>query len=60
MAPANLAFFLILAARSRFALGHFAFEQPRLEHVHRGGAVLVLAAIVLAGDDDAGGLVSDV
>src|SRR3546814_9822376 len=59
VAPADLALFLILAARHRFALGHLAFEQPRLEHVHRGRAVLVLAAVVLAGHHDSGGHMRD-
>ena len=34
-------------------------EQLRLQHLHRAGAVLDLAALVLAGDDDAGRKVRD-
>ena len=59
MAPPDLALFLIFARSGGLAFGHLAFEQTRLEHVHRGRAVLVLAAVVLAGHHDTGRLVGD-
>src|SRR5690606_63315 len=43
----------------RFALLPLEVEQLRLEHLHRTLAVLVLAALVLAGHDDAGREVRD-
>jgi hypothetical protein len=38
---------------------HFGLVKPRLQHVHRDFAVLVLAAVHLAGNDDAAGHVGD-
>ena len=38
---------------------HLHVEQARLQHLHRLRAVLVLRALVLAGDDDAGRDVRD-
>src|SRR5690606_31675559 len=52
MAPADFGLGLVLAQRSCFPLSQFGFVHPSLEHAHRSGAVLVLAAIVLAGNDD--------
>src|SRR5690606_35228578 len=41
------------------ALPQLGFIEARLEHAHGGRAVLVLRAVILAGDDDAGGDVGD-
>ena len=44
----------LLRRRRRLALLQLRLVQPRLQHRHRGGTVAVLAAVGLAGDDDAG------
>ena len=43
----------------RLLLFHLQIEQPRLQHLHRLRAVLVLRPLVLARHDDAGGDVCD-
>ena len=59
VAPADFGLGFIFARGFGFAALQFGFEQARFQHAHRGGAVLVLAAVILAGDDDAGGGVGD-
>ena len=39
---------------TRLAAAQLGLVHARLQHLHRGGAVAVLAAVGLAGDDDAG------
>src|SRR3546814_1153058 len=52
--PADLGLRLIFSARRRFALLELGLVHPRLQHSHRGRAVLVLRTVVLRRDDDAG------
>ncbi len=44
----------VMSAAYLLLLAHLQLVQPRLQLLHGGGAVLVLGALVLAGDDDAG------
>ena len=55
--PADVAFFDPIEFGLFFR--HFIFVEAGFEHLHRGGFVFVLAAVVLALDDDAGGFVGD-
>ena len=57
VSPADVAFFD--AVDFGLFFGHFVFVKAGLEHLHGGGFVFVLAAVVLALDDDAGGFVGD-
>ena len=54
---------LELAIFDRLGLGsllfHLQFEKPRAENFHADGFVLVLGALVLALNNDAGGQMSD-
>ena len=57
VSPADVAFFDPVDFGLFF--GHFVFVEAGFEHLHGGGFVFVLAAVVLALDDDAGGFVGD-
>ena len=59
MAPADIGLAGFGLGNFGLADGEFTFIQARLQHLHRGGAVLVLASLILAGDDHAGGHVRD-
>ena len=59
MTPADFGLCSIFAARNFFTFAQFGFIQTRLQHAHSSCAVLVLAAVILAGDDDARGLVGN-
>src|SRR5690606_26040834 len=58
-APADVGLALFQLLLLGAALLHLELPQLRLKLFHRRGAVLVLRAVALAGDDDAGGLVGD-
>src|SRR5271165_3855433 len=53
MAPADVCLGILGRRRHRLPLLQLGLVEPCLQHRHRGGAVAVLAAIGLAGDDDA-------
>ena len=57
VAPAHVALGVFQNFRRCIAFVEFQLVHLRLEHLHGRGAVLVLAALVLAGDDDARGSV---
>ena len=59
MAPAHVRLGVLEHLGRRVALVDLELVELGLQHLHRGGAVLVLAALVLAGDHDAGGHVAD-
>ena len=59
VAPADFGLGGIGGVGLRFALLQLGLVQPRLQLLHRRGAVLVLGALVLAGDDDPGGNMGD-
>ena len=59
VAPAHVGLGILEHLRRRIALVHLELVELGLEHLHRGGAVLVLAALVLAGHDDARGQVAE-
>ena len=59
MPPADFGLGLIVARRGFLAPAQFGFIEASLEHVHRGGAVLMLRAVILRRDDDARGNVGD-
>ena len=59
MAPANLGLGGIVGRRRFLTLAQFRLIQAGLQHVHRGGAVLVLRAVILRRHDDARGHVGD-
>ena len=52
MAPADVGLGGVGGIGLGFALLQLGFVQPRFQLLHRRGAVLVLRALVLAGDDD--------
>ena len=54
MAPADIGLRGRLGARLLLALLQLGLVEARAQHVPGGGAVLVLRALLLAGDDDAG------
>ncbi len=53
VAPADVGLLVLEHARGGVALVDLELVELRLQHLHRGRAVLVLAALALAGDDDA-------
>src|SRR3546814_1720595 len=53
VAPADLRLGLIFARSGFLPAAQFRFVEARLQHVHRGGAVLVLRPVILRRDDDA-------
>ena len=59
MAPADVGLGRLGLVRFRLAPLQLGFVQPGLQLLHRLGAVLVLAALVLALDDDVGRQVGD-
>src|SRR3546814_20942523 len=59
VAPADIGLGRVLRARHRLALLQLALVEPRAEPVVRLGLVLVLRALDLALDDDAGGKIRD-
>ena len=54
MAPADVGLGGVGGVGLGLALLQLGLVEPRLELLHRLGPVLVLRALVLAGDDDAG------
>ena len=62
MAPADIGLGRVHRVGRRLALLQLDLVEPRLQHRHRLGAVLVLRALALAGDDDRsspGGVIGD-
>ena len=59
MTPAHVGLGVFQHARRGVALVHFELIQLRLQHLHGRGAILVLAALVLAGHHDARGSVRE-
>ena len=59
MAPADIRLAGVGGIGLDFALLQLGLVEPRLQLLHRLGSVLVLAALVLAGDDDAGRQMGD-
>ena len=59
MTPADFGLCRIFARCDFFTLAKLGFIQARLQHAHRGCAVLVLAAVILAGNNNTRGLVGN-
>src|SRR5690606_22110307 len=59
VAPADIGLAGRLGVGRFLALLQLHLIEPRLQHVHGGGAVLVLAALLLAGHDATGGQMGD-